>query len=355
MYFHDFSPFLVQLTDHFGVQWNGLSYVLGFFFAFIMVRWMTLRQRSGIPVGASVDLVMYSAIGVLVGGRLGYCLFYSPDLFIKFKADFPFWGVLAVGDGGMSAIGGMLGVVAAATIFAIRTGISRLYVYDLVALAAPFGIALGRGANFLHGELIGKQAENSFPFSFKFPTEILQWPMSSPEKLPELASAVQLLPNSVPAEQWNEMVANMNTNPEAHASVIQHIHSILQAVQHGSVEMKNALMPLLVSRHPVQLYGALAEGLFVGFVLLILWFWPRKPGVVSATFLVLFSAMRIVVEHYRMPDPFLGEGVMGLARGQWLSAAALVFGVALLFMWGRRETLPVSGWGQGHSVRIHRR
>lgn len=355
MYFHDFSPFLLQFSDHFGVQWNGLSYVLGFFFAFIMVRWMTLRQRTGVPVGASADLVMYSAIGVLIGGRLGYCLFYAPDLFIKFKADFPFWGVLALGDGGMSATGGMLGVVAAATIFAIRSGISRLYVYDLVAFAAPLGILFGRVANFMHGELIGKTAENSYPFSFRFPTEILQWPAISPEKLPELAPAVSLLPNAPSSEQWSEWVQNMSSNVDANNSVIQHIHSVLAAVQNGSAEMKAALMPLLAARHPSQLYGAIAEGAFLFFVLLILWFWPRKPGVVAATFLLLYSAMRIVVEHYRLPDPFLGYDLFGLTRGQWLSAVSLIFGFALLFMWGRREALPVSGWGQGHSVRIHRR
>ncbi len=355
MYVQEFSPYLWQFSQHFGIQWNGLSYVLSFFCAFIIVRWMTLRQRSGVTVGLAVDMITYCAVGVLVGGRLGYCVFYAPDLFVKFKGDFPFWGVLALGDGGMSSFGGILGLVLAATVFAVTSGISRLYVYDLAAMAAPIGIFFGRVANFINGEFVGKPAENAFPFSFKFPTDIFQWPVYQPERLPELSAAVGLLPEKISTEQWGMWLEQMKTLPEAKTAVLSHVQMIVTAIQNGNVEVKNALVPLLVSRHPSQLYEAAGEGLFIFIFLAILWFWPRKPGVVAATFLVLYSVIRIGMEYYRMPDPFLGYDLFGWTRGQWLSGITFLVGVSLLFIWGRRETLPGAGWGQGHSVRIHRR
>src|SRR5688572_1845127 len=96
---HDLSPFIIKFSDHFGLRWYGFSYVLGFITAYFIMSWLVTRQRSGLTAKHIGDFITYIAFGTLIGGRLGYVLFYSPDLLWKFKSDFPFWGVFAVNEG----------------------------------------------------------------------------------------------------------------------------------------------------------------------------------------------------------------------------------------------------------------
>lgn len=353
MYFHSLSPYLWQISDGFGIQWNGLSYMLSFLVCFVFMGWMSHRQRSELVPKMLSDFIMICAIGALVGGRLGYCIFYAPDLFLKFRAEFPFWGVLAVGEGGMSTFGGVLGLVVASTIFAIRTGVARLYLYDLLALTGPIGIFFGRIANFLTGEFIGRPVDPSFPLAVKFPTEIFYWPHLDPARLVSLTPLVEKV--GVDKEKWQALQLQVTQNAEAQTSVNEVLSKIVDSVQSGSADMQKLLEPLLTPRHPVQLYAAAGEGLLLFFFLFVLWYKPRRPGVVASTFLVLYSIIRFVDENYRMPDPQLGFGMMELTRGQWLSVGCFVIGLILLFVWGRRETLPTPGWGRGHSVKLHRR
>ena len=83
---HDLSPFILRISGDFGVRWYGTAYILGFLAAYFIIKWLVRRQKAGFAPELVSDFVTYGAIGILLGGRLGYVLFYSPDLFLKFKS-----------------------------------------------------------------------------------------------------------------------------------------------------------------------------------------------------------------------------------------------------------------------------
>ncbi len=102
---HSLNPviFYIWREKDLGVRWYGLSYMLGFLAAYFIIHWLARRQRTQLKPEQVSDFIVYGALGTLIGGRLGYCIFYNPELFTVFKTGFPFWGVLAVNEGGMSS------------------------------------------------------------------------------------------------------------------------------------------------------------------------------------------------------------------------------------------------------------
>src|SRR5690606_2859466 len=105
--------------------------------------------------------------GTLIGGRLGYCLFYKPELLISFSSGFPFWGVLEVHKGGMASHGGILGIMVACWLFARREKIPTLHAIDVAAFGGQWGVIYGRIANFINGELYGREASEGFKWAVK--------------------------------------------------------------------------------------------------------------------------------------------------------------------------------------------
>ena len=95
---HDFDPFALRISGDFGIRWYGLSYMMGFICAYLLIRWLSQKQRVGMTAQMVGDFVTYCAIGTLVGGRLGYVLFYSPDLITKVKSTFPnnLWKIIGL-------------------------------------------------------------------------------------------------------------------------------------------------------------------------------------------------------------------------------------------------------------------
>ncbi|MFN7453339.1 MAG: prolipoprotein diacylglyceryl transferase [Pseudobdellovibrionaceae bacterium] len=350
---HQFDPFIYRISGEFGLRWYGFSYLLGFLFAYIFISWMCSRQKVGLHVKQVSDFITWGAVGILLGGRLGYCLFYDPSLFVQFKGTLPFWGVFALNEGGMSAHGGILGLILACILFAAKTGVSQLYLFDLVAVTAPVGIFFGRIANFFNGELVGRAAPADYTFGIKFPHDILNWPAYEFSKLASLSNVTSQL--GVSNEDWLRWVDQYRTQPEAQNQVTSMLYQIIDQVQQGNVVVIQALSPLLELRHPSQLYAAAGEGLFIFLILFLFWRSPRTPGVVGALFLVLYGIARFVGEFFRMPDPHVGYQWLDLTRGQWLSLVVMAIGLGLLFVWGRREALPFPGWGKAQSVKIHRR
>lgn len=121
------------------------------------------------------NFLNYGIAGVLIGGRLGFCLFYQPELFIQWTSSFPFWGVLEIHKGGMSSHGGILGLAVAAILFARVYSFSFFHTMDLVVFGGSIGIVFGRIANFINGELYGRIIEAKAWFGVQFPTEIYIW------------------------------------------------------------------------------------------------------------------------------------------------------------------------------------
>ena len=149
------------------IHWYGLTYLV----AFGLFLWLA-RRRVQLPHFAQAgwsardveDLLFYGVLGVVVGGRIGYALFYKPGQYLANPLE-----ILMVWKGGMSFHGGLLGVIAAMAFFARQRQRSFLEVTDLIAPCVPTGLASGRIGNFINGELWGRAADPSLPWAMVFP------------------------------------------------------------------------------------------------------------------------------------------------------------------------------------------
>lgn len=161
-----FSPIALQIGPV-AIHWYGLTYLV----AFGLFLWLaTLRTRQphwaakGWTKRDVEDLLFYGVLGVVIGGRLGYVLFYKPGYYAGNPLE-----AFAVWKGGMSFHGGLLGVIAAMALFARLRGRTFFDVADLVAPCVPTGLASGRIGNFINGELWGRPADPSLPWAMVFP------------------------------------------------------------------------------------------------------------------------------------------------------------------------------------------
>lgn len=350
---HDLSPMLVRLWGEFGVRWYGLAYAAGFVLALLLLRWMGRRGLTPIPPHRAGDAILILVGGVMIGGRLGYVLVYDPSLLTLVTSSPPWWGFLMINKGGMASHGGMVGVAAACWIIArgfraedgSREGASPfLHVLDLTALLAPPGLFLGRVANFINGELLGKIAampgEPAPWWAVKFPHEFLSDHDCSSRLSPEEAS------------ERTMAIASIVRGAGYDGDLAAGYGRVLEKIQSGSADLARQLEPWISARHPSQVYQAVAEGVVVGGV--VWWFWkrPRVPGAAACVFLMAYGALRILTELYRLPDAHLQvQRLAGLSRGQWLSVGMITAGVVLL-AWLSRRSLPVmGGWGAGRTLK----
>lgn len=140
------------------VHWYGLMYVLGFIAGWIGLRWRTKRPGSPLRSAEVEDLVFYGALGVFLGGRIGYVLFYMVFYDLPKLIEAP-WTVFYVWEGGMSFHGGFLGVLIAMWIYARRHGYALFTIMDQVAPWVTPGLFFGRIGNFINGELWGGETD----------------------------------------------------------------------------------------------------------------------------------------------------------------------------------------------------
>ena len=356
---HDLSPFIWKFPastmwgDNFGFRWYGFAYILGFFCAYKIISWLAERQRAGITDAMVGDFITYAAIGTLVGGRLGYCLFYDPNLFFSFRPNIPFWGVLAVNEGGMASHGGIIGIIIACILFAKRSGLNYVYLLDLAAVTGPIGVFFGRIANFINGELVGRPCDPGFPLAVKFPSDILNWPNQEFERLNSLTPVVEKI--GVTTSKWTELLSTFRTDGSSRDQVYGILNKIIYEIQNGNAAAKEMIGTVLDPRHPSQLYAALGEGLFTFLLLFLLMRKSHKPGFIAGSFVIIYAIVRISDEQFRMPDAHIGFQLFGLTRGQWLSIGMLLAGFIAVFYWSRTQSQTVFGWKRGESVKVGRR
>lgn len=337
------DPWAIEFTEGFGLRWYGLSYLIGFILAYLIIRWLAATDRSLLKPAQVLDFITYMAVGVLAGGRLGYCLFYAPELFTEFTTDPPFWGVLALNKGGMASHGGIIGLITAGMIYSRKDQIAFLHSLDLVSLVGPIGVFFGRLANFINGELVGRPAPAGYPWAIRFPQDIYNWPQYSFAKLQSLTPVVKEL--GVSSQSWSLWLSQYGTNPEARSQVIETLKATLAAVQNDDRAVQRAIEPLLVPRYPAQLYAAVGEGLLVFLILVLLWRKPRRPGLIASVFFMSYAVVRIWTEQFRLPDVHIGYQLFDLTRGQWLSIALFGMGLGFFFWWRRcAPSLTVGGW-----------
>ena len=159
--FPGFDPVLVQFGP-LAIRWYALAYIAG-----LLIGWQLLKrivQRPGWTLNTEQvdDLLFYATLGIILGGRLGFVLFYHPGHYLSHPLQ-----ILAVWQGGMSFHGGLLGIGVACWLFARRHGIGFLEIADAVAVVAPIGLFFGRLANFINAELWGRVT--NVPWGVIFP------------------------------------------------------------------------------------------------------------------------------------------------------------------------------------------
>jgi phosphatidylglycerol:prolipoprotein diacylglycerol transferase len=281
----DLSPFIIRFGDSdWGVRWYGMAYLAGLAWGFwMMTRWVR-QQRSPVALQEVQDFVLYGGLGMIIGGRLGYCLLYEPhELFTHPYYLFMLW------KGGMASHGGIIGLIAGTWLYARHSGKSALVLMDLIAVTGPMGIALGRIANFINGELWGRPT--TVPWAVIFPNSV------DPGGLPKA---------------------------EAHAWQISHA----------------------LPRHPSQLYASFLEGFLILAILMPLHARHRRPGLTGGVFFMLYAVARFIDEFFREPD--FGQpgspghpGILGfMSKGQAYTIPFFIAGAIAVFIVLRRPPRP---------------
>ena len=178
-----FVPLLPH-TEQLGVRYYGLAYVVGFLGGSWLLAQYAKRGRSLVPTSQVMDLLFALMLGVFIGGRLGWFLLYHPEQLVHEPLS-----VFAIWQGGMASHGGFVGVAIALAIYARRQRVPVLHLSDLVVTTAPFGLMLGRTANFINGELWGKISNVRwaiiFPDSAPWGTPLTDIPPRHPSQLYE--------------------------------------------------------------------------------------------------------------------------------------------------------------------------
>lgn len=161
-----FDPIALKLGP-IAIHWYGITYLVAFGLFFLLAS-LRVKQVQFAQAGWTrrdvEDLLFYGVLGVVIGGRLGYALFYKPGYYAGHPLE-----VLAVWKGGMSFHGGLLGVLVAMALFARTRGRRFFEVTDFIAPCIPVGLASGRIGNFINGELWGRAADPSLPWAMIFP------------------------------------------------------------------------------------------------------------------------------------------------------------------------------------------
>ena len=167
MYTHNIDPVLINIL-FFEIRWYSLAYIFGIIFCWLyatkIIKKISANNNNFIPIKTSQfdDLVIYLVIGIIIGGRMGYVIFYNFEYYINnFLEIFKLW------HGGMSFHGGLLGIILATYIFSKIKKVSFFKFSDIIACVAPIGLFLGRIANFINGELFGKVS--NAPWAVIFP------------------------------------------------------------------------------------------------------------------------------------------------------------------------------------------
>ncbi len=339
-YIHDISPFVLHISGEFGIRWYGLAYLAGFVAAYFIISFMSKRGISPMQQNLVWDFVFTVALGTIIGGRLGYCVFYSPELFTHFSSSLPFWGVLAINQGGMASHGGMIGVAGACYFFAKKHSLPLKHLFDLTILGGTVGIFFGRIANFINGELVGRPSSEGFRWAVKFPQDILGWDLGKVQNLYDAAVAIGINRND-----WSAKVMNAARDRSSYDWVQHALITMIAKIQEGNAVVREALAPYLTARHPSQLYEAFGEGLFLFIIAALIWRKAQKPGVITGWMLTLYSIVRVIGEQFRMPDPQIGFQIFGATRGQLLSIGLFMVAITFLVSSYRSKEPKLGGWG----------
>lgn len=281
-YMIDFDPVFLSLGPV-SIHWYGVTYLIGFAFYWLLGTWMINNKKTTWNKDQLSDFMFYGALGVIIGGRLGWVAFYNDtslinDPFLPFR----------VWEGGMSFHGGLIGVISAMFYFSHKTKRHFLATADFIAPLAPLGIFSVRMGNFINGELWGRLSQHP-------------WAMVFPDALPQHLQATQFDSK----EAW------------------------LAAYNSGQFD--------LFARHPSPLYEALGEGLLAFVLVWLAVFLAKKRGTISAVFLMSYGLARFSIEFLREPD-----ANRGFIFFDWMTMGHILtlplFAIAIFILISNRKT-----------------
>ena len=158
MFINNFDPVALNLFN-LEIRWYSLSYIFGIIFAWVYCKKNLIKEKKILDLFD--DLITYIIIGIIVGGRLGYIIFYNLEFYLN-----NLFEILMIWKGGMSFHGAVIGIIISTYIFGRSNKINSFLFLDLISMSAPIGIFLGRIANFINSELYGR--ETNFIWSVKF-------------------------------------------------------------------------------------------------------------------------------------------------------------------------------------------
>lgn len=307
-YIHNMDPVIFDIVGPIKLRWYGMGYLLAFVSAYYLLCWLARKKLWVLTQDKVADFIAYGAfLGVFLGGRLGYILFYQvpKEGGMQQLINDPLM-VVRVWDGGMASHGGILGLVIFTYFYARHHKVSWTGVGDGLCVVAPIGIGLVRIANFINGELYGRLAHGS-AWGIKFPSSLHEDLKGQPEKLDQAYAECQAVDPSLAGQSFDYLLAQSRENSE----LLETLGSYLQA------------------RHPSQLYEAFLEGAVLFMLLLVTRVrFPRLPnGIITGMFFVFYAVFRIVVEGFREPDSAM---IGALTKGQFYSLFMVVGGLAFI-------------------------
>jgi phosphatidylglycerol:prolipoprotein diacylglycerol transferase len=168
MFINNFDPVAFQVFS-LEIRWYSLAYIFGILFGWLYCKKKLIKDNK--LLGLFDDLISYLIIGIILGGRLGYVIFYNLKYYLE-----NFFEILMIWNGGMSFHGGLIGIILATIIFSKKHKIDSYIFLDLISLVAPIGLFLGRIANFINSELYGRETDIFWSVKFKVIDNISRHP-----------------------------------------------------------------------------------------------------------------------------------------------------------------------------------
>ncbi len=308
------DPVALELPGGFAIRWYGIAYMVAFTIAYQLARRQARDGFVPIPPDSVGDLLFGAILGVILGGRLGYVLFYDFSSFAANPAQ-----IIRIWEGGLSFHGGLMGAFLATWWYARKQRAPLLRLGDMVTMCATPGIFLVRMANFVNGELYGRVAGEGVPWAVRFPTDPTALRLLGAENAGSMRGRERIIERAQESGLWDQV--------------------------------RDQVPP----RHPSQVYEGLAEGVLLGIILWSVYLWNRRrgrqpaPGTYGGLFLVGYGAFRSVIELFRQPDRQftsaddpIGTVLGPLTMGQTLSLTMVAIGIVLVVRGLRRGSEPLA-------------
>ncbi len=296
------SPYVIKGLP---VRWYAVMYIVAFAFAYLLFSFQVKKDKSIELSGYDIqDLFFWGILGLLIGARVGSCLFYNDAIYYithPWMIFWPFEGKHFVGLPGMSYHGGVIGLVLSVFIFCRVRKLSFLTIADYLAAAIPAGYAFGRLGNFINGELYGRVTTSSFGMIF-----------------PDA-------PSFSTSHVWVREIADKLSISYNYGDYIN------------------------LPRHPSQLYEMFGEGIIL-FLILFFIIRPLKnkrklaPGIVMSFYFIFYGTIRFIIEYFRQPDADIGyvialgkesnnialfQSFLNISKGQCFCALMVIAGIAM--------------------------